>query len=455
MTSSRHSKMARCLVCQRVFQTVKALRRHISMNHQPERYLYPCEWCGIAYQSISAMRRHAAQKHPDIVVREPEGFFTNYPAADARPIPRLNPTAATTSQPRVITNPSKVKFQTVKTSNRPHTSKVTTKQVRPQPTVKPPVQRPPVNQQLPFSAPARASVNTNTPTTPGTPLMDEQHNRTTPLLNTVNTQLQKHKQVHDSDSFLRDPDYTSHPDLADVIDLVSDTEGEDPLPPVRKYPRLSTPTTPSTVTSFMTFSTPCSVQATDSPCPLAAALGSTPSPPTVSKPRIPSRWDTPDTDPSPRIYVNPTPNLEPTPPRRSRVTPSPVRPTNSPASKSTPNPPVGTSTGLPLTPTDPVSALSLLTDYGSSDSANNSPAKSTTPCSAPNLPINVDSTDAPPPVMMNVTPTRQQPLQVDLDEAVDLLNQISTICETLLPGHGQFLCHVIYLYFLQHIQLPP
>ena len=205
MTSSRHLKMARCLVCQRVFQTVKALRRHISMNHNPERYLYPCEWCGIAYQSISAMRRHTAQKHHDIVVREPEGFFTNYPAADAQPIPHLNSTMATTSQPRVITNPSKVKFQTVKMSNRPQSPKVTAKQVRPQPTVKPPVQRPPVNQQLPFSAPARASANTNTPTTPGTPLMDEQHNKTTPLLNTVNTQLRKHKQVHDSDSFLRDP----------------------------------------------------------------------------------------------------------------------------------------------------------------------------------------------------------------------------------------------------------
>ena len=61
------------------------------------------------------------------------------------------------------------------------------------------------------------------------------------------------------------------------------------------------------------------------------------------------------------------------------------------------------------------------------------------------------------PLLINpatVTPTRQEPIQISLDEAVDLLNELRTICEILLPGHGQFLCHFIYLCFLQHIRLP-
>ena len=123
---------------------------------------------------------------------------------------------------------------------------------------------------------------------------------------------------------------------------------------------------------------------------------------------------------------------------------------------------VGTTTGLPLPLTGPVSALSLLTDYASSNSTDSTPkktaaAETTTPSTGtlPENPINVDQTDIDqPPLTLNVTPTRQQPLQIDLDRAVDLPNQLTDICETLLPGHGQFLVHIIYLYFLQHITLP-
>ena len=75
-----------------------------------------------------------------------------------------------------------------------------------------------------------------------------------------------------------------------------------------------------------------------------------------------------------------------------------------------------------------MSPLGLITDYGSSDSAEPSPDKTTRTGTPPENLINVDPNDTDqPPTMMNVTLTRQQPLQVDLDRAVDLLNQLSDI----------------------------
>ena len=136
---------------------------------------------------------------------------------------------------------------------------------------------------------------------------------------------------------------------------------------------------------------PPSTEPTNSPCPLAAALGyptgssptdhldnTQPMPSTSSTTQhVPSRWDTP--------LVNPSPGP------------------------------------------------STVTSYRI-----NTPTKPTSTRPHINLPPVVSDNPGIP----------------RLDEAVDLLNELRTICEILLPGHGQFLCHFIYLYFLQHIQLP-
>ena len=52
--------------------------------------------------------------------------------------------------------------------------------------------------------------------TPPTPLNDELHKRTTPILRTVNSSLLKHNQVQDKDSCLTNQDLTIDPDLANV-----------------------------------------------------------------------------------------------------------------------------------------------------------------------------------------------------------------------------------------------
>ena len=79
-------------------------------------------------------------------------------------------------------------------------------------------------------------------------------------------------------------------------------------------------------------------------------------------------------------------------------------------------------------------------------STETNPQKNTNPGMDVNNPINLDTPIAQPPISVNVTPTRQEPLQVGFDNAVDLLD----ICESLLPGHGQFSCHFKYLYFFMN-----
>ena len=166
----------------------KALSKHIFTAHNTHLYLYPCEWCGIKCQSVSALRRHAAAKHPDLTVREPLGFFTNYPAPDAVPIPRIRPAGTTvanntttttvvnnttsTNQPR-INDPSRVRFKTVMSTFVPKRA----------------------NKQLPFSEPKKSSLHTTSPATPGTPVQDEPHNRIPPTLVIATNRLEKHQQV--------------------------------------------------------------------------------------------------------------------------------------------------------------------------------------------------------------------------------------------------------------------
>ena len=119
-----------------------------------------------------------------------------------------------------------------------------------------------------------------------------------------------------------------------------------------------------------------------------------------------------------------------------------------PSQRSASAPPViNMDNGLP--PLPPWTALNLLTDYQSRSSAEPNPEKSpndTVP------PTHHTSSPSPSrrPLLINpahVTPTRQEPIQVSLNEAVDLLNELRMICDTLLPGHGQFLCHFIYTFY--------
>ena len=247
------------------------------------------------------------------------------------------------------------------------------------------------------------------------------------------------------DSLMNNPDLTTHPDMANFVNLVSDSDSDSEyLPPVTKYPR-------RTLSADTTLST----EPTNSPCPLAAALGypsgssptdhpdnTQPMPSTSSTAqRVPSRWDTP--------LVNPSPG--PSTVTSYRIN-TPTKPTSTRPHINLP-PVVSDNPGIP--PDPPANALHLLADYQSSSSAEPSPAK---PPELNQDPTPMDSTSVPlRPRLINpatITPTRQEPIQISLDEAVDLLNELRTICEILLPGHGQFLCHFIYLYFLQHIQLP-
>ena len=125
---------------------------------------------------------------------------------------------------------------------------------------------------------------------------------------------------------------------------------------------------------------------------------------------------------------------------------TPLVPRLLPSTSTTPPPVVGTLSGLPLPSFTPVTASGLLTDYGSNSSTETNPQKNTNPGMDVNNPINLDTPIAQPPISVNVTPTRQEPLQVGFDNAVDLLD----ICESLLPGHGQFSCHFKYLYFFMN-----
>ena len=451
MTSSQQTRMVECERCRRDFQTVKVLRRHISYEHNRHLSIYKCEWCEKPYQSISAMRRHAQRKHPDITVREQAGYFTDQPANDAVAIPRMArqappsharqppvnrehkmPRPSTQQQQIVpgvnpmIPGPSTVRFRTVTSNFQPTHKKKASK-------------------TLPFSRPAPTPLLTNTPTTPGTPVQDEPSAHVTPRLAQVNTKLHKHAQVTSMDSFINHPDLTTHPDMANFVNLVSDSDSDSEyLPPVTKYPR-------RTLSADTTLST----EPTNSPCPLAAALGypsgssptgrpdnTQPMPSTSSTAQhVPSRWDTP--------LVNPSPGFSTVTSYRINT---PTKPTSTNPQINLP-PVVSDNPGIP--PDPPANALHLLADYQSSSSAEPSPAK---PPELNQDPTPMDSTSVPlRPRRINpatVTPTRQEPIQISLDEAVDLLNELRTICEILLPGHGQFLCHFIYLYFLQHIQLP-
>ena len=117
------------------------------------------------------------------------------------------------------------------------------------------------------------------------------------------------------------------------------------------------------------------------------------------------------------------------------------------------SPVINVDPGLPSDP--PRNALNLLADYQSSSSLEPTPEKLSDTSNHQFQDINSTGPSRPPWVNpANVTPTCQEPLQIRFNEAVDLLNELRTICEILLPGHGQFLCHFIYLYFLPHIRLP-
>ena len=287
---------------------------------------------------------------------------------------------------------------------------------------------------LPFSRPASAPLLTNTPTTPGTPVHDEPSTRVTPRLAQVNSQLEKHAQVTKMDSFLTNKDLSTHPDMATYVNLVSDSESDnESYQPVNKYPHRTL--------------------SADN-IPLAAALGFPSNSPPTSQPdyrppvstqttccNVPSRWDTPLVSPSPSYSVPNSYRIN-TPKKISADRPQVNLP---PVVSNVPGPP----------PDPPTNTLHLLTDYQSSTSVKPSPAKSPEINTQQN---HCDTTPGPSrPLLINpatVTPTRQEPIQISLDEAVDLLNKLCTICEILLPGHGQFLCHFIYLYFLQHNRLP-
>ena len=97
-------------------------------------------------------------------------------------------------------------------------------------------------------------ISLNTPTTPGTPVQDEPSTRTTPQLAQVTARLEKHAQVENMDSFIPNKDLTTHPDLADYVNLCSDNDSDHELEePAGKYPRrsLSAETTPSSTPSTM------------------------------------------------------------------------------------------------------------------------------------------------------------------------------------------------------------
>ena len=53
MTSSQQTRMVECERCRRNFQTVKALRRHISYEHNRHLSIYKCEWCEKRYQDAT------------------------------------------------------------------------------------------------------------------------------------------------------------------------------------------------------------------------------------------------------------------------------------------------------------------------------------------------------------------------------------------------------------------
>ena len=225
------------------------------------------------------------------------------------------------------------------------------------------------SKKLPFTQPPTVPILTNTPTTPGTPVLDEPSTRTPPKLNQATARLAKHAQVENMDSFLRNKNLTTHPDLANYVYLCSDSDSDHELnEPARKYPchSLSAETTQSKTPSTLP---------TDSPCPLAAALmeptptTSTrqpvvyPTPSTsTTRERVPSRWDTP--------LLNPSPNFVEASSYRINTSRQPTGPSQH--SSNTP-PVINMENGLP--PLPPRTALNLLTDYQSSSSAEPTPEK--------------------------------------------------------------------------------
>ena len=431
MTSSQQTIMVECERFRRNFQTVKALRRHIFYEHNRHLSIYKCEWCEKPYQSISAMRRHAQRKHPDITVREQAGYFTEQLANDAVAIPRMArqvlPSHA--RQPPVNRVPKMPRPSTQQQQIVPGVNPMIPERFRTVTSNFAPTHEKKASKTLPFSRPALAPWLTNTPTTPGTPVQDEPSAHVTPRLAQVNTKLQKHAQVTRIDSFMNNPDLTTHPDMANFVNLVSDSDSDrEYLPPVTKHPRrtLSADTTLSTEPTSPT-------DHPDNTQPMPSTSSTTQ--------HVPSRWDTP--------LVNPSPG--PSTVTSYRIN-TPTKPTSTCPHINLPLV-VSDNPGIP--PDPPANALHLLADYQSSSSAEPSPAKPpelnqdpapTGPTSVPLRPRLIN----PATVML----TRHESIHISLDQAVDLLNELRTICEILLPGHGQFLCHFIYLYFLQHIQLP-
>ena len=228
------------------------------------------------------------------------------------------------------------------------------------------------------------------------------------------------------------PHVVALPSLANYVNLCSDSDSDHELyEPARKYPRhsLSAETTPSITPSTLP---------TDSPCPLPAALmeptPTTSTRQTVANPTpststmrewVPSRWDTP--------LLNPSPNYVEASPFRINTSRQPT----GPSQRSFSAPPViNMDNGLP--PLPPRNALNLLTDYQSSSSAKPTPEKFPSDTLPPTHHTASPSPSSRPLLIdpAHVTPTRQEPIQVSLNEAVDLLNELRTICDTLLPGHG-------------------